>query len=316
MPYEHPICEILPLPDNQASFLVNGKEKLSWHFDRKYERPFFYPFNGPSGRSLTRMGHPGAQNHDHHRSVWFAHNSVAGANFWSNRTKTRIRQKMWLRYRDGEKDALMASRLGWFNDEGQEVMEQDLVASLSPGPMNGETFLELHSTFRPTGESVTLGKTNFGFLAVRVARNISAHFGGGQLTNSHGMKGEPDIFGQSAEWMDYSGPVPIFQEDGKVESKTEGITYFDHPDNPRYPTHWHVRVDGWMGASFNLLEHYTITKDKPLILRYLLHAHDGDIDMDRASDIQQAFAGKPGYTIRSARDIPHQQFEVERVTTK
>ena len=210
----------------------------------------------------------------------------------------------------------MASRLGWFNDEGQEVMEQDLVASLSPGPMNGETFMDLHSTFRPTGNSVTLGKTNFGFLAIRVARNISAHFGGGQLTNSHGMKGEQDIFGQSAEWMDYSGPVPIFQENGKVESKTEGITYFDHPNNPRYPTHWHVRVDGWMGASFNLLAPYTITKEKPLTLRYLLHAHDGDIDMDRASDIQQAFAGKPGYIIRTARDIPHQQFEVERVTTK
>jgi hypothetical protein len=50
-----------------------------------------------------------------------------------------------------------------------------------------------------------------------------------------------------------------------------------------------------------------------LILRYLLHAHHGDLDMDRASDIQKMFTAKPGYRIRTAKDVPHQQFEVESV---
>src|SRR5438874_232420 len=68
------------------------------------------------------------------------------------------------------------------------------------------------------------GKTNFGFLAVRVAKNLSEHFGGGVLTNSEGAKSEPAIFGKQAKWMDYSGPVP--------NGHTEGITYFDHPTNP------------------------------------------------------------------------------------
>ena len=314
MPYQHPKCEILPLPDNQAAFLLHGQEKLCWHFDRKYERPFFFPFNGPSGQSLTRMGHPGAGNHDHHRSVWFAHNSVDGADFWSNRTKARIRQKMWLLYKDGDKEAAMAVRLGWYNDEGRELMEQDLVAALAPGPMEGETFLELHSTFRPTLDKVTLGKTNFGFLAVRVAKSLSAHFGGGELTNSHGMTGEPDLFAQSAEWMDYSGPVPVYQPNGKMELATEGITYFDHPDNPRFPVHWHVRSDGWMGASFNMHDPLALEKGKPLTLRYLLHAHHGGIDPDRAGDIQQMFAKKPGYVVEPAPKVPHQQFELNRTS--
>ena len=38
----------------------------------------------PSGATLTRIGHPGAENHDHHRSVWFAHHKVNGLDFWSS----------------------------------------------------------------------------------------------------------------------------------------------------------------------------------------------------------------------------------------
>ena len=61
------------MPDNQVSLQIDGEERTRWHFDAKYPRPFFYPLIGPSGDTLTRMGHPGAQNHDHHRSVWWAH---------------------------------------------------------------------------------------------------------------------------------------------------------------------------------------------------------------------------------------------------
>jgi len=82
---------------------------LRWHFDAKYPRPFFYPFNGPSGETLTRMGHPGAPNHDHHRSVWWAHAKVDGENYWGDNTK-----------------AMMATSAGWFNGAGKEIMEQEM----------------------------------------------------------------------------------------------------------------------------------------------------------------------------------------------
>jgi hypothetical protein len=76
-----------------VSFQIDGVEKLRWHYGNEYPRPFFFPFNGPSGVSLTRMGHPGASNHDHHRSIWFAHHDVNGVDFWSDNTESRIRQK-------------------------------------------------------------------------------------------------------------------------------------------------------------------------------------------------------------------------------
>lgn len=304
-------CEILPLPGHQAAFHIDGSEKVRWHFGAEYPRPFFYPFNGPSGVSLTRMGHPGAQNHDHHRSVWFAHQNVNGVDFWSDTTRARVRQKLWYAYGDGKDESIMASLLGWYDGEGRELMEQDLVAALIPGE-GGTHALEIQITLRPpAGAShVALGKTNFGLLAVRVAKTLSAHFGGGDLTNSEGATGEKAIFGKQARWMDYSGPVVAgLGPERKVA--VEGITFFDHPANPRYPTHWHVRSDGWMGAAFCLNEGLEITPESPLTLRYLLAAHSGACDPARAETMAADFASRPGFEIaKSVRE--HRQFDVGR----
>jgi len=93
------------------------------------------------------------------------------------------------------------------------------------------------------------------------------------------------------------------------------VTYFDHPKNPRYPTHWHVREDGWMGASFCMHEGFTILADAPLTLRYLLHAHRGAYDHDKAESIHERFAKLRGFRIRKAT-TPHRQYEVERRNRK
>ena len=307
-------CEVLPLPEHQVSFSIDGIEKLRWHFGDQYPRPFFYPFNGPSGVSLTRMGHPGAQNHDHHRSVWFAHHKLNGVDFWSDDTQARVRQKYWYRYRDGNDEAVMASLLGWFDEGGVEIMEQDVIAALRPMDA-GEHALELQITMRPPNgvEAVTLDKSNFGLLAVRVSKTLSTYFGGGQMSNSEGLVGEPDIFGKRARWMDYSGPVVV----GTGETRhlvREGITYFDHPQNPRYPTYWHVREDGWMGASFGMHKEWKIDRQNPLVLRYLLHAHSGDYSHEKAELVQHTFSKRPGFRIRKPNaDERHRQYEVERV---
>jgi hypothetical protein len=257
------------------------------------------------------MGHPGAQNHDHHRSVWFAHHDVNGVDFWSDNTEARVRQKMWYRYRDGNAEAVMASVCGWFDGAGAELMEQDVVAALLPSEGGGHA-LEIQIELRPpaTAETVLLGKTNFGLLAVRVSKTLSHYFGGGQLTSSEGQVGEENIFGKPARWMDYSGPVAVGTGPDR-KTVTEGITFFDHPRNPRHPTPWHVRSDGWMGASFCMTEGYTIAREAPLKLRYLLHAHGGSYDPAVAVRMAEAFAARPGFEIGKSKE-PHRQFEVWR----
>ena len=311
--YKPKRCELIPLPNHQVSFQIDGEQRLRWHYDNKYPRPFFYPLSGPTGTSLTRMGHPGAENHDHHRSVWFANHDVDGFTFWADGKGTQIRQKHWYAYEDGDQECIMGCVLGWYDSDGNERMTQDVVAALIPGN-RGEYELELQTEFKPASpqSTVVLGKTNFGFLAVRVAKSISEHFGGGKLTDSEGNVGEPNIFGKQAKWMDYSGPVAS-GNDGHRDVVIEGITYHDHPENPRYPTHWHVRSDGWMGASFGMQEGLELTAKKPLRLRYLLEVHSGAIDSGRANTTHARFGQRHGFVIqRSTR--PHRQYEVVRLT--
>ena len=78
----------------------------------------------------------------------------------------------------------------------------------------------------------------------------------------------------------------------------EGITYFDHANNPGHPARWHVRDDGWMGASFNRTSSFVIRRDKPLILRYLLHAHHGIVDPNRADEIAASFDTRPVFQVK------------------
>ncbi len=305
MTYHIPRCRILPLPNSQVSFLIDNEERTRWHFGAEYERPFFFPMNGPAGESLTRIGHPGAPNHDHHRSVWFAHHKVAGINFWGNNTTARIRQTEWLCYEEGDDEARMVVKLHWTDGhDPKELIQQELIAIVRPGDKK-ETFLEIQTTFVPVAESLEFEKTNFGFFAVRMATNIAEVFGGGLLTNSKREIHENNIFGKPASYMDYSGPV--------AKDVTEGITYFDHPANPGFPNRWHVRKDGWMGCSPCMNEAITTTKAKPLTLRFLLHLHAGAFNKNRADEVSKSFANHVGYEL-SKRPKKHTSWGVQLKT--
>jgi len=289
MDYTIPRCRIIPQANQEVSFQIDGGERTRWHFHPQYERPFFYPFTGPGGAALTRIGHPGAPNHDHHRSIWFAHHDVVGVDFWSNTSPARIRQQEWLCYQEGNEQATMAVRLQWSDGhDPKPLLHQTVIAAVKPGP-DQETFLEIQTEFRPVSDQLEFRKTNFGFLAVRMSANLSEHFGGGVITNSHGKMHEANIFGKPSAYMDYSGPIP--------GGNTEGITYYDHASNPGYPNRWHVREDGWMGCALCMDGSLTTTKEKPLTLRFLIHAHAGGLDANRAEKIAAAFNRQAHYEL-------------------
>src|SRR5262249_16834062 len=101
MPYPVPRVQIVPQADDQVSFQADGQERLRWHAAARYPRPFFFPLLGPSGRSLTRMGHPAAPDHSHHRSFWWGHHDIGGVNFWEERGGSQqVRQEDWIHYQN------------------------------------------------------------------------------------------------------------------------------------------------------------------------------------------------------------------------
>lgn len=284
-----PRVQVIPEVD-RASFRIDGAERLGYEFGPTSSRPFFYPLVGPSGATLTRMGHPNPVGHEHHKSIWFGHQQVNGVNFWEEprNADTRIRHRRVTLYHDGDEFGGMAADLDWWS-LGRTLLRQTLVVVLEPlGPAGFA--VEFQSRFESAGAPVELGRTNFGFLGVRVAKTLSEQFGGGVLSNDSGARGEAAIFGRRSRWVDYTGP--------SRSDQVEGLCLMDHPDNPHHPTPWHVRRDGWMEPAFNLAESYGVAVGHPLDLRYRLLVHRGDPTLASLLAAWDDFARRPPYVVR------------------
>jgi hypothetical protein len=277
--------QIVPQPYEQASFQREGVEITRYHFGAGLERPFLFPVIGPAGGSLTRMGHPhDPEGHSHHNSVWMSHVDVGGVDFWSDKRLGVVRHRRVVSYEDeGERSFLVAEN-EWVDKEGRVLLNETrrIVVALLDGK---EWLLTIDSTFTAADKPVTLGKTPFGLIGVRMAKTIGVNDGGGRIRNSEGSVNETEILWKQARWVDYSGPI----ETGKIE----GVTLFDHPANPNHPSYFHVRNDGWMGASLTFDGPRDITSDKPLHVRYGLYVHS---DLKSPADIEaqwKRFAATP-----------------------
>jgi Family of unknown function (DUF6807) len=262
-----PRMQVIPMPYDQASFQRDGVELTRYHFGPGLHRPFLFPVVGPSGRSLTRMGHPHApESHSHHNSVWISHFDVNGTDFWSDRGKGRIRHKRIVEYTDSDECASLTAENEWVRDDGKVLLLETRRIATFPLP-DAEWLLTIDMEFRAKGQTTTLGKTPFGMIGVRMAKTIGVNDGGGTIRNSEGAVNEKEVLWKRAHWVDYSGPI--------TNDAIEGITLFDHPDNPNFPTYFHVRNDGWMGASLTFDGPRKIEPGKPLHLRYGLYVHRG-----------------------------------------
>jgi len=102
-------------------------------------------------------------------------------------------------------------------------------------------------------------------IGVRMAKTIGVNDGGGTIRYSEGAVNEKEVLWKRAKWVDYSGPI--------TNENMEGVTLFDHPQDPNFPAYFHVRNDGWMGASLTFDELRKIRPNEPLHLCYGLYVH-------------------------------------------
>src|SRR3954453_16182337 len=112
-----PRLQIIPQADDQAAFVRDDTEIARYHFGPTLRRPYVFPLIGPSGRSLTRMGHPhDPQSHSHHNSVWISNNSVNGISFWDDRAKGRIVTQRIDNYEDKGETSLVTATNVWIDE--------------------------------------------------------------------------------------------------------------------------------------------------------------------------------------------------------
>ncbi len=302
-----PDMQVLPQPYDQASFEHLGRELTRYHIGPELRRPFWYPIVGPAGRSLTRMNMPSdpgrsvtqavqpadpnkpedPRGHSHQNSVWISHKNVGGIDFWRDSGPIAgqiVHQtcREGLQYQDGPSAASLLSLNHWNDPQGTTLMVERRRATLAADE-DGSWWMIVDLQFEaPPDGQVTLGKTAFGPIGVRMAKTISVADGGGRILNSAGQRNESEAFRKPARWADYSGPI--------TNEHTAGITLMDHPKNPKHPSPFHVRDNGWMGACLTLDAPLTVTPEKPLRLRYGLWIHPGVPDAQKLDRQWQNFA--------------------------
>ena len=277
-----PRMQAVPQPESQISFQRDGVEITRLYFGSELRRPFLFPVVGPSGRSLTRMGHPhDPETHSHHNSVWISHQNVGGVNFWEDRSPIRIAQQRVLRFEDSDAEAFVETENAWLDKDGKETIHELRRTAVRPRDQ-GEWLLELDLEFQAREKPVTFGQTAFGVIGVRMVKTIGVADGGGTIRNSEGDLDEEGCFRKPARWCDYSGPI--------ATGKIEGITLLDHPANANSPVPFHVRNDGWMGAAVSFPGPIEVKPGEPLRLRYALYIHSGPASPPQIENEWASFA--------------------------
>ena len=281
----------------------DGRQVASYHVGPAAEpaaadaltarRPFLYPLNGPDGVSLTEVGkpHDPTGSHAHHRSVWIAHASVNGRDFWSRRGGV-IAHNGFEAMTYGPVFCRLVHKTRWLAGGKAVVLGRRALTFYRTAP--DFSLVDVDLEFAPAAGEVTFGKTNFGFLAVRVAQSMTVFDGGGEIVNAAGDRNEQGAHTKRAAWIDQSGPI--------APGKWGGVAVLDSPGNANHPTAWHCRNDGWAGASFNMAAPATIEPGKTLKLRYrlVLHRHNA-----AGADVARRFleySAKPTVRVGRARE--------------
>lgn len=289
-----PQVQAVPLPHHITSFQLDGRELTACHFDPAEMRPFWHPVRASREPGLTRMGHPhDPHGHSHHNSVWISHNLLNGLDFWGDHAKAQGRivcaQVPREAYHDADDHASMRMVNHWIKvEDGSVQLVEQRRAEVRPldGARSWLMVVDLELS-PPKGGRAEFGATGFGLMAVRMARSIGVHDGGGRILDSEGRVNEKQIFRLPARWCDYSGRVTN-EADG-----FGGITLMNHPVNPRNPTAFHVRDDGWMGCCLSLDEPVVIAEGETLRLRYGLWVHDGVPAPERVEEHWRLFTELP-----------------------
>jgi hypothetical protein len=258
---------------------------------------YFYPLIGPGGVNMTRSWpmKPDAEgeekDHQHHRSLWFAHGAVNGVDFWAETPKSgKVQHDQFVEVKSGTDSGLIKSTCKWVAPDGKIVCTDERTFRVYNRPGN-ERLFDFEITIKaPADRDILFGDTKEGTMAVRVNEQMRVAAPGnkpgkGHIVQSTGVRddqappkpGQTQTWGKRAEWCDYNGPV---------DGKQVGIAIFNHPSNPVHPTPWHVREGGLFAANpfgihdFEKKEpgagNLNVPAGKTITFKYRFYIHEGD----------------------------------------
>lgn len=270
---------------------IDGKPFTDFYIGSDLAKPYLHPLRSASGKIVTRRwpmeaGFDEANDHPHHKGVFFGHQDVNKTNFWANEPAGRANDlgkivlKEVLQVKGGKRSGTIVTSFNWNDPKGKLVLTEKRTMTFYAG---GDTrVIDFDFLLVPNGK-VVFGDEKDGLFAVRVHKGLQEEKSIGRMVNEQGAETEKQVWGKPSDWVDFQG---------KVEDEAMGIAIFDHPENLRHPTRWHARGYGLFSVNPFCLAAFTNDKtqngeyvlkaDKTLRLRYRLVIHPGNA---KAADI-------------------------------
>lgn len=300
--------------DDRVRVEIGGQLFTEYIF-KGAQKPYLYPVLAADGTPMTRnfpmktdvAGE--VKDHPHHRSLWFTHGDVNGLDFWAETNGPKqgkiVSESVEQSAANGV--ATIRARNKWVGPDGTTHLTDDTVIR-AHASADGR-FLDYEVTLKaPANKPVVFGDTKEGSMAIRLplwmtpphsysdsTKKRVKHEGVGTIVNDAGVKNTP-TWGKKSAWVDYYAP-----KDGKVY----GVAMFDHPQNPRHPTWWHVRDYALFAANPFGKHDFENLKDQPKVgdltipaggsvtFRWRFFFHQGDEKTGRiAEHFKDYAAGK------------------------
>lgn len=210
----------------------------------QYAKPILFPVHAVGGIHVTRQrpmrevaGE--ADDHPHHKSIWFAHGDVNGVDFWAEKGQIRTRNTEV----DHENGSIQIEN---------EWMDQQIIVCTDRtvyrfGTCDLSRWIDIDVSIKASHGPLKFGDTKEGTFAVRThpglqltpdpKRGVQEVFG--TALNSAGDT-DKAVWGKRAEWVMYQG---------KIEGVRVAMMIMDSPKNVRHPTTWHARDYGLVAAN-------------------------------------------------------------------
>lgn len=289
---------VLTKEDGAIRVEIDKKPFTTYRF-KDTSRPALYPVFGPEGTPMTR-GWPFAtenadekRDHPHHRSLWFAHGSVNGHDFWGEGKRSgRIVHTKLVALRSGPDSGQFKATCRWETAKGQPVCTDQRILEFAGDASHRRIDFEI--TVVASHGDLVFGDTKEGTMAIRThpALRLRGKVARGKARNSEGVTGKK-VWGKRARWVHYAGPIG---------GRDVGIAIFDHPRNPSHPTWWHARDYGLVAANpfgvhdFERKPRGTgdlrVAKGQKVTFRYRFLFHAGPLDGSQVDAQYARYVGR------------------------